>query len=101
MSFALFPYLQAIAILFFLWQYHVIIKFEEEFLAGKYGDQYSDYEKNVKSIVPRLSPYKNPDVLQPPFNLKAGLKSEKRSLQAFLIAASAILIIWLIKNVIR
>jgi protein-S-isoprenylcysteine O-methyltransferase Ste14 len=97
MSFALFPYLQIIAICFFLWQYHSIIKYEEKYLRDKFGDDYTDYLKNVRSIIPRLTPYKNFSVEQPPFNLKAGLRSEKRSVQAFIGISLVIIIIWIIK----
>lgn len=99
MSFALFPYLQSIAVLFFIWQYYIIIKYEETSLLDKFGEAYIEYKRNVPSIFPQLSPYVNPDIVQPKFNLKAGLRSEKRSLQAFLFVALLILVIWLIKNV--
>ncbi len=97
MSFALFPYLQIIAILYFFIQYYFIIKIEEQFLLEKFGKDYSDYKKNVHAIIPGLTPYKNPAVVQPAFNLKAGLRSEKRSLQAFLGTSLIIFLIWLIK----
>lgn len=97
MSFALFPYLQILAICFFLWQYHLIIKYEEKYLRNKFKNDYTDYIRNVRSIVPRITPYKNSAVDQPPFNLKAGLVSEKRSMQAFIGISLVIIIIWLIK----
>jgi protein-S-isoprenylcysteine O-methyltransferase Ste14 len=97
MSFALFPFLQIIAICFFLWQYHLIIRYEENYLQDKFENYYTDYRKNVNSIVPRLTPYRNPAVEQPPFNLKAGLLSEKRSMQAFMGISLVIIIIWVIK----
>jgi protein-S-isoprenylcysteine O-methyltransferase Ste14 len=92
MSFALFPYLQIIAICFFLWQYNSIIKYEEKYLYEKFGNDYNNYIKNVRSIIPRLTPYKNSSVEQPPFNFKAGLRSEKRSVQAFISISLVILI---------
>jgi protein-S-isoprenylcysteine O-methyltransferase Ste14 len=98
MSYALFPYLQIGALLFFFWQYFVIVIFEQNFLLNKYGDDYKDYVSNVRSIIPRITPYKNSNVIQPPFNPKAGLISEKRSLQAFGGVSLVIIIIWLIKN---
>ena len=98
MSFALFPYLQIVAICFFLWQYNSIIKYEEKYLYEKFGNDYNNYIKNVRSIIPRLTPYKNSSVEQPPFNFKAGLRSEKRSVQAFISISLVILIIWIIKT---
>lgn len=97
MSFSLFPYLQIIAIAFFILQYYFIIRYEEKFLREKFGKRYSDYTDNVHPVIPRLTPYKDPSVLQPAFNLKAGLRSEKRSLQAFIGISLVILIIWVIK----
>ena len=97
MSFALFPYLQIVAICFFLWQYHLIIKYEEKYLQNKFGNDYIDYIKNVRSIIPRITPYKNSAVDQPPFNLRAGIVSEKRSMQAFMVISLVIIIFWFIK----
>lgn len=83
MSYALFPYLQIVALAFFMWQYYVIIKEEEGFLVQKYGNAYEEYRKSVPKLIPSFKTYPNPGIEQPPFNPKAGLKSEMRTLQAF------------------
>lgn len=83
MSYALFPYLQIVALAFFMWQYFVIIKEEEGFLVQKYGNAYEEYRKSVPKLIPSFKAYPNPGIEQPPFNPKAGLKSEMRTLQAF------------------
>lgn len=83
MSYALFPYLQIVAFLFFYWQYYVIIKEEENFLSNKYGEHYAHYKANVPKLIPSLKKYSKIDVEQPPFDWKSGLESETRSLQAF------------------
>jgi protein-S-isoprenylcysteine O-methyltransferase Ste14 len=98
MSFALFPYLQIVAIIFFLVQYYFIVREEEKYLLEKFKDYYKDYCKNVPAFYPRLFPYKNPKIVQPPFNKKAGLKSERRSLQAFLGISLLLVILWLIRS---
>ena len=98
MSFALFPYLQIGAISFFLVQYYYIVGEEEKFLREKFKEQYNDYCKHVPAFFPRLLPYKNKDVLQPTYNPKAGLRSEKRSLQAFIGISVLIVILWLIRG---
>ncbi len=82
MSYALFPYLQIIALAFFMWQYYVIIREEEGFLVQKYGKTYEDYRAAVPKLIPSLTAYPNMGIEQPPFNPKAGLKSEMRTLQA-------------------
>lgn len=83
MSYALFPYLQIVALAFFMWQYYVIIKEEEGFLVQKYGKAYEEYRAAVPKLIPSLTAYPNKGIEQPPFNPKAGLKSEMRTLQAF------------------
>ncbi len=98
MSFAIFPYLQIVAIIFFFVQYHFIVKEEEGFLANAYGKDYEAYIKNVPRFFPKLVPYKVKNVQQPPLNWKGGLKSEKRTLQAFGLVTITILLIWFFRR---
>jgi protein-S-isoprenylcysteine O-methyltransferase Ste14 len=94
MSFSIFPYLQIVALCFFFVQYYYIIREEEGYLRKTYGKSYEDYTLNVPRLIPRLTAYKAANVEQPPFDSKDGLKSEKRTLQAFTIVTITILIIW-------
>ena len=98
MSMALFPYLQIIAILFFIVQYLFIVKEEENFLKTKYTSDYEKYIENVPRFRWRLTPYKNESIEQPEFILSKGLKSETRSLQAFSIAALLIIVKWYLRS---
>lgn len=98
MSLALFPYLPIIALLFFLIQYSLIVSEEEEYLKKTYGEQYEKYFSLVPRFLPRFSPYKDNSIEQPPFNIKAGLKSERRTHQA-LIGVSLFLIVKFILRV--
>ncbi len=98
MSYSLFPYLQIIALIFFLFQYFLIVGEEEEFLAKKYGPDYEEFKKNVPAFFPRITLYKNEKIAQPKVNFKKGLKSETRTLQAFLLISLSMLVIWLVKN---
>ncbi len=93
-SMSLFPYLQIIAILFFLFQYYYIILEEERYLASTF-DNYNLYFKEVPRIFPRLTPFKNPGIVQPEYNIIKGLKSEKRTLQAFFIITLLLVIFWI------
>jgi len=93
MSLALFPYLQIFALLFFSFQYYLIVKEEELFLITKFGKEFKDYIKSVPRFFPRITPYKIKDVLQPELNVKAGLRSEKRSMQAFFIVTVLLIIL--------
>ena len=96
MSWALFPYLQVATLIFFTFQYHFIVLEEEGYLIDEFSD-YSEYCKQVPRFYPRLTPYKKSLVQQPPFSLKAGLRSEQRSLQAFLGVTLIIVIIWIVQ----
>ncbi len=98
MSMALYPYLLLCAISLFIWQYHTIIKEEEAYLQKKFGKHYDDYCNSVPRWIPTFTKYKNPDIEQPPFNLKAGLKSEKRTLQAISLTILLLLILFLVTN---
>jgi len=91
MSLALFPYLQIVAFLFFLLQYYLIVKEEESFLIEKFGNDFKYYLENVPRFFPRITPYKVKNLEQPEFNLKAGLRSERRSLQAFTLVTIILL----------
>lgn len=94
MSMALFPYLQIVAIIFFIFQYHFIVKEEEDFLKTKFKDEYLRYLQNVPRFGWRFLPYKDNSIPQPEFILTKGLKSETRTLQAFFITALLIIIKW-------
>ncbi len=94
MSFAIFPYLQIVALAFFVVQYHFIVKEEEEYLRKAYGKSYEEYEKNVPRFFPKLISYKAKDVKQPLFDWREGLKSEKRTLQAFTFVSLTIFLLW-------
>ncbi|MGK9476576.1 methyltransferase family protein [Melioribacter sp. OK-6-Me] len=98
MSMALYPYLLIIALAFFIWQYSVIIKEEENYLRKKFGKPYEDYCNQVPRWIPTFSKYNNPGLPQPEFNLKAGLKSERRTLQAISITVLLLIILYLVTN---
>jgi len=93
MSNALFPYLQIGALLFFILQYYYIVLEEEGYLKKTFGAEFEEYCKNVPRFFPRLTQYKDEKVIQPPFNLKAGLRSERRTLQAFSFVVITLLLL--------
>ncbi|MBZ0177679.1 MAG: isoprenylcysteine carboxylmethyltransferase family protein [Melioribacteraceae bacterium] len=95
MSMALFPYLQIVALAFFFIQYHFIINEEEKYLQKTFGQEYSDYKKNVPRLFPKFTPYKNESIQQPPLNIKAGMQSEKRTLQAFGIVTLILILLYI------
>ena len=52
-------------------------------------------KKNVPRLLPRLSSYKAA-ITQPAFNMKAGLRSEKRTFQAIGFVTITIFLLWFI-----
>ena len=98
MSWALFPYLQIVAILFFYYQYYFIIREEEGYLKKTFGEQYERYYKNVPRLYPRLTSYKDGNVEQPQYDIKKGLKSETRTLQAFFFVTIILITLYVVNN---
>jgi protein-S-isoprenylcysteine O-methyltransferase Ste14 len=91
MSYAIFPYLQIFAFLFFLFQYYCIILAEEDYLQNKFSNKFTEYKKSVSRFIPRKNSL--PANIQSDIqrNVREGLKSEKRSLQAFIITSTIII----------
>lgn len=91
MSYALFPYLQIFALFFFLFQYYCIIIAEENFLQNKFLDTFTIYKRNVNRFFPGFRKLPEEILSQLECNLKKGIKSERRSLQAMLITSCIII----------
>jgi hypothetical protein len=98
MSFALFPWLQIAGLIFFSFQYHIIINEEEAYLKNTFGRQFEDYTSNVPRFIPRLSSYKVSKIEQPDFSWKDGMKSEIRTFQAFGVVIATLLILWFLRR---
>lgn len=96
MSYAIFPYLQIAGLIFFYFQYRLIIKEEEAYLKNTYGNEFKKYLENVPRFIPRLTPYKPGNLIQPEFKFKAGLRSEKRTLQAIAFVSVTLILLWFI-----
>ncbi len=92
MSMALFPYLQIFAFCFFIFQYYCIILAEEEFLQEKFGDVFSVYKKCVNRFTPSFKKLPSEVTSKLSLDVKEGIKSERRSLQAFLITSGIIIL---------
>lgn len=96
MSMALFPYLQIFGFLFFSFQYYCIILTEEEYLQGKFGGVFTEYKETVGRFLPSFRQVSDKIKSRLTLNIKSGLRSEKRSLQAFLITSALILIYYFV-----
>jgi len=97
MSLALFPYLQIFGVFFFTFQYYCIILAEEDFLSNKFKDVFAQYTNSVNRFIPWINDIPDNVLSKLNFNLSEGIRSERRSLQAFIIT-SAIIIIYYIVN---
>jgi protein-S-isoprenylcysteine O-methyltransferase Ste14 len=71
-------------LLFFTFQYYMIISLEEETLRNLFKDQYLKYCKNVPRLFPRILPWKNNSLIQPT-SFNSTIKTEKRTLQNILL----------------
>ena len=98
MSMALFPYLQIIAILVFIIQYHFIVNEEEGYLIKTYSEDFKKYVDNVPRFGWRLNAYKDNSIPQPSFNIAKGINSETRTLQAFGFTALLIFVKWYLRS---
>jgi protein-S-isoprenylcysteine O-methyltransferase Ste14 len=98
MSFALFPWLQVVGLIFFSLQYHIIIIEEERYLKNTFGKQFESYILNVRRFIPRMSSYKVSNVEQPDFSWRDGLRSEIRTFQAFGFIVLTLVILWFLRR---
>jgi protein-S-isoprenylcysteine O-methyltransferase Ste14 len=98
MSFALFPFLQIIALVFFIIQYHFIVKEEEAYLKNTFGNNYQTFLENVPRFFPRFTPFRIQNLPQPSFNSQAALKSERRTFQALILVIATIILIWFLRR---
>ncbi len=98
MSLALFPYLQIFGVFFFTFQYYCIIIAEEDFLSNKFKDIFVQYTKSVNRFIPWINDIPDNVLSKLKFNLNEGIKSERRSLQAFIITSALIVIYYIVKQ---
>jgi protein-S-isoprenylcysteine O-methyltransferase Ste14 len=95
MSWAGVPFLPVITLLYFFFQYSLIINLEEEHLAEKYGTEYQTYKLSVPKIFPSFKKFSAQNGNQPTANWQKSMKSEARTLQAISIILVIIIILWI------
>jgi protein-S-isoprenylcysteine O-methyltransferase Ste14 len=98
MTFALFPWLQITGFLFFSMQYYIIVQEEEKYLIQRFGKAYEAYKAEVPGFIPRITKYTGGNIEQPSYDIRKGLRSERRSLQAFALVAVTILLLWFLRR---
>lgn len=79
MSNALMPYLQLVALVYFIFQYSAIIYLEEEYLSQTFSN-WNDYSARVRRFIPSLKPFGGDNNLVP--NFPRAIRSERSSLIA-------------------
>jgi protein-S-isoprenylcysteine O-methyltransferase Ste14 len=92
MSNALFPILLVSAVIYFIFQYYLIIFNEEDYLRETYKENFETYCNHVRRYFP--FPKSLPETIKShlKFDIAEGLKSERRSIQAALIISFIILL---------
>ncbi len=95
MSNALFPWLPIFAFLYFLFQYYAIIINEEDYMRKTFKEKFDIYCKSAGRFIPWFNKIPGEIKSNLQFDLKAGLRSDKRSIQAFIIVSSLIIIFYL------
>jgi protein-S-isoprenylcysteine O-methyltransferase Ste14 len=95
MANALSPWLIIIALVYFVFQYAMIVSLEEDFLEKEFGEEYLEFKKNVPRFLPRVSAYTSPAQDRQKPDWREALQSERRTLQALLIVVILLLLIWL------
>jgi len=98
MANALAPYLVLGAMAFFVLQYWLIVKKEEEYLSATFGEEYGRYVQAVPRFLPRLSKYAGEHSFHRDPDLAMGLRSERRTLQAFSLLIIAMFVLYFVRR---
>jgi len=75
----------------FIFQYHCIVKYEEELLKKKFGEEYLQFMKDVPAWIPKKLP--SLATLEWPETFSPALKSEKRTLTTIVIMVVALVLL--------
>lgn len=96
MSMGLFPWLQIGGMIWFLLQYSLIIAYEEDFLAARFGNEYETYRTMVNRFIPHLRPSRSAPVR---LSVRDGFLSERRTFQAEILVAGTLIAIYVFGTV--
>ncbi len=94
MSNAMMPYLQLIALVYFMFQYISIVNIEEEYLSRSFSD-WKEYSANVRRFIPSLKTFRGGGSLVP--NFSRALRSERSSLIALTALTALLVILYIFK----
>ncbi len=82
---AFMPYLSALIVLYFGWQYGMIISLEEGTLRNIFGEAYQRYCETVPRLLPKLKPGSS-SRKPAPFKLSEALREERSTLMGLAFA---------------
>jgi protein-S-isoprenylcysteine O-methyltransferase Ste14 len=91
-------WLSVAAMVYFFWQYSMIVSLEEEYLVRTFKEEFIRYCASVPRFVPRLGRYAAGSNPQPETDVRRGLQSEKRTLQAIAILTLLLCAIWRVRG---
>jgi protein-S-isoprenylcysteine O-methyltransferase Ste14 len=98
MSYALVPWLLIAAMVWFAFQYGLIVSKEEEYLRERFGDEFDRYCEAVPRFIPRLTPYASGATPPKSLSFAEGLASERRTLQALGIVVTALVVLFVLRG---
>ncbi len=91
-------WLALIALIYFVWQYTMIVGLEEEYLLKTFGRGFEEYCRAVPRFMPTLTPYQGSGHEQPGLDWKSGFASERRTMQAIALLTVVLAVLWYIRN---
>lgn len=98
MSNALMPWLPWAALIYFFFQYSLIVSLEEEYLVRTFKADFTQYCESVPRFVPSLKKYDAGIHEQPALDWKRGFVSEQRTLQAIGLLVIVLCALWQLRG---
>lgn len=90
-------WLPVLGLIWFSFQYWMIVEREQDFLRREFGLEYAAYTQHVPAFIPRLRPWRGGrnDV---DMRIDMALKSEKRSFQSLFVSAMLVVLSGYVKG---
>jgi len=92
------PVLAFVALLYFIFQYSLIVSLEEEYLLKTFTNQYTQYCAAVPRFIPSFKKYDGGNHAEPALDWNRGLVSEKRTLQAIGVLSLVLVVLWQVRG---
>jgi protein-S-isoprenylcysteine O-methyltransferase Ste14 len=92
------PLFALFALVYFFFQYSLIVSLEEEYLHKTFGDDFKRYCAEVPRFFPAMRKYAGGAHEQPELQWRRGMQSERRTLQAILLVAILLIILMFVRG---